>query len=319
MRREELYREIGQIDDALIEAAEQSGASRDRGRSRRGRFSKKWIAVVACLIVYSSTATALLATEYTKNKAEEPYIRYLTAEDMELAPPTKYEADKFLQALASGNDEYVYIAVNRLVESFNDPQTRELALEKLQPFLTDDSPRIAESAAFATDVLSKSYRSPYLHKMADGSILFALFNNYSDYGTQNVLWRIKNDVLEPYFSFAAPSMYIKELLPSPDRKLLAVVTRSNKSEFVQIMNVETGMISPELVESARIKYGAQQKLELWARPDHENYSFADHLVWRDNGTLAFEASLAYQDTEVIENVAVTYRFRDKVMDIQQME
>lgn len=83
MRREELYREIGQIDEALIEAAEQSGA---RGRSRRGRFSKKWIAVVACLIVYSSTATALLATEYTKNKAAEPYIRYLTAEDMELAP-----------------------------------------------------------------------------------------------------------------------------------------------------------------------------------------------------------------------------------------
>lgn len=318
MRREELYREIGQIDEALIEAAEHSGV-RGRDRSWRGRFSKRWIAVVACLIVYSSTATALLATEYTKNKAAEPYIRYLTAEDIELAPPAMYEADKFLQALASGNEEHVYIAVNRLVESFNDPQARELALEKLQPFLTDESPKIAESAAFATDVLSKSYRSPYLHKMADGSIIFALFNNYSDYGTQNVLWRIKDDVLEPYFSFAAPSMYIKELLPSPDRKLLAVVTRSNKSEFVQIMNVEEGMNSPELVESARMKYGAQQKLELWARGDHENYSYADHLVWRDNGTLAFEASLAYQDTEIIENVAVTYRFRDKVMDIQQMK
>lgn len=122
MRREELYREIGQIDDALIEAAEHSGA---KGRVRRSRFSKRWIALVACLIVYSSTATALLATEYTKNKAAEPYIRYLTAEDMELAPPVKYEADKFLQALASGNDDKVYIAVNRLVESFNDPQARE--------------------------------------------------------------------------------------------------------------------------------------------------------------------------------------------------
>lgn len=318
MRREELYREIGQIDEALIEAAEHSGA-RGRGRSLRDRLSKKWIAVVACLIVYSSTATVLLATEYTKNKAAEPYVRYLTAEDLELAPPAKYEADKFLQALSSGNDEHVYIAVNRLVESFNDPQARELALEKLQPFLTDDSPRIAESAAFAIDVLSKSYRSPYLHKMADGSIIFALFNNYSDYGTQNVLWRIKDDVLEPYFSFAAPSMYIKELLPSPDRKLLAVVTRSNKSEFVQIMNVEEGMNSPELVESARIKYGAQQKLELWARPDHENYSYADRLAWKDNDTLAFEGSLSYRDTEIIENVAVNYRFRDKVMVIQQMK
>ena len=314
MRREELYREIGQIDEALIEAAEHSGA-RDRGRSWRGRFSKKWIAVVACLIVYSSTATALLATEYTKNKAAEPYIRYLTAEDLELAPHAQYEADKFLQALSSGNDEYVYIAVNRLVESFNDPQARKLALEKLQPFLTDDSPRIAESAAFAIDVLSKSYRSPYLHKMADGSIIFALFNNYSDYGTQNVLWRIKDDVLEPYFSFAAPSMYIKELLPSPDRKLLAVVTRSNKSEFVQILNVEKGTISPELVESARIRHGAQRKLDIWTRSDHENYSYASHLVWIHSDTLAFEGSLAYNDTAIIENVSVTYRFRDKIMEI----
>ncbi|MEK5468914.1 hypothetical protein MKY64_28370 [Paenibacillus sp. FSL R7-0210] len=316
MRREELYREIGQIDDALIEAAEHSGA---KGRVRRSRFSKRWIALVACLIVYSSTATALLATEYTKNKAAEPYIRYLTAEDMELAPPVKYEADKFLQALASGNDDKVYIAVNRLVESFNDPQARELALQKLQPFLTSDSAKIAESAAFATDILSKSYQSPYLYKMADGSIIFALFNNYSDYGTQNVLWRIKDDVLEPYFSFAAPSMYIKELLPSPDRKLLAVVTSSNKSEFVQILDVEKGTISPELVESARIKYGAQQKLELWARADHENYSYANHLVWQDNEMLAFEGSLAYRDTEIIENVAVTYRFKDKVMEVQPVK
>lgn len=185
--------------------------------------------------------------------------------------------------------------------------------------MTNDSAKIAESAAFAIDVLSKSYRSPYLHKMADGSIVFALFNNYSDYGTQNVLWRIKDDVLEPYFSFAAPSMYIKEILPSPDRKLLAVVTRSNKSEFVQIMNVEEGMNSPELVESARIKLGAQQKLELWARPDHENYSYADRLAWKDNDTLAFEGSLAYNDTAIIENVSVTYRFRDKIMEIADLK
>lgn len=194
-----------------------------------------------------------------------------------------------------------------------------LALQKPQPFLTSDSAKIAESAAFATDILSKSYQSPYLYKMADGSIIFALFNNYSDYGTQNVLWRIKDDVLEPYFSFAAPSMYIKELLPSPDRKLLAVVTSSNKSEFVQILDVEKGTIGPELVESARIKYGAQQKLELWARADHENYSYANHLVWQDNEMLAFEGSLAYRDTEIIENVAVTYRFKDKVMEVQPVK
>lgn len=155
--------------------------------------------------------------------------------------------------------------------------------------------------------------------MADGSIVFALFNNYSDYGTQNVLWRIQDDVLEPYFSFAAPSMYIKEILPSPDRKLLAVVTGSNKSEFVQILNVEKGTISPELVESARIRHGAQRKLDTWSRTDHENYSYPSQLVWKDNDTLAFEGSLAYDDTAVIENVSVTYRFKDKVMEVQPVK
>ncbi|MFC6647836.1 hypothetical protein ACFTAO_46545 [Paenibacillus rhizoplanae] len=316
MKREDLYKEIGLIDEELIAAAEHSGV---RGRGRRHRFSKRWIALVACLVVYSSTSTVLLATEYTRNKTEESYIRYLTAEDMELAPRAQYEADKFLKALASGNDDKVYIAVNRLVESFNDPKARELALQKLRPFLTSASAKIAESAAFATDILSKSYQSPYLHKMADGSIVFALFNNYSDYGTQNVLWRIKGDVLEPYFSFAAPSMYIKEILPSPDRKLLAVVTSSNKSEFVQILNVEKGTISPELVESARIRHGAQRKLETWTRSDHENYSYANHLVWQDNDTLAFESSLAYDDTAIIEEVSVTYRFRDKVMEVADLK
>lgn len=316
MKREDLYKEIGLIDEELIAAAEHSGAE---GRGRRRRFSKRWVAVVACLVVYSSTSTVLLATEYSKNKTDEPYIRYLTAEDMELEPPAKYTADKFLQALNSKNDEYVYIAINRLVESFNDPKSRELALQKLQPFLANKNPKIADAAAFATDILSKSYQSPYLHKMADGSIVFALFNNYSDYGTQNVLWRIQDDVLEPYFSFAAPSMYIKEMVPSPDQKLLAVVTRSNKSEFVQILDVEKGTVSPELVESARIRHGAQRKLETWTRSDHENYSYANHLGWSNSDTLAFEGSLSYDDTAVIENVSVTYRFRDKVMEVQPVK
>lgn len=316
MKREELYREIGLMDEELIAAAEHSGAE---GRGRRRRFSKRWVAVVACLVLYSSTSTALLATEYSKNKTDEPYIRYLTAEDMELAPPAKYDADKFLQALNSKNDEYVYIAINRLVESFNDPKSRELALQKLQPLLANKNPKIADAAAFATDILSQSYRSPYIVKLADQSIVFTLFNNYSDYGSQNVLWRIQDDVLEPYFSFAAPSMYIKEILPSPDRKLLAVVTNSNKSEFVQILNVEKGTISPELVESARIRHGAQRQLDTWTRSDHENYSYVNHLVWQDNETLAFEGSLAYDDTAVIENVSVTYRFKDKVMEIADLK
>ncbi|WP_139990605.1 hypothetical protein [Paenibacillus paridis] len=314
MKREELYKEIGLIDERLIDAAEHSGAGR-----RQRTFSKKWITLLACLILYSSTSTVLLATEYYKNQNAEPYIRYLTDEAMELVPAAQYDANKFLDALRSDNNEYVYIAINRLVECFNDPKLREKALKELQPYLNNDHSKIADAAAFAVDILSKSYRSPYIVKLANGSKLFTLFNNYSDYGSQNVLWRIKDNVLEKYFSFSAPSMYITEIIPSPDRELVAIVTGSNKSQFVQIMNVEEGMISPELVESARINYGTQKELETWIRTDHENYSFVNNIVWESNDRLRFEGSLAYQNTEIIENVMVTYQFSKKEIEVKELK
>lgn len=273
--------------------------------------------MVACLVLYSSTASALLATEYYKNQNSEPYIRYLNAEDMELEPTTQYDAEKFLHALKSDNNEYVYIAINRLVESFNDPTLRVKALKELQPFIKNENQKIADAAAFAVDILSKSYRSPYIVKLADGSMIFTLFNNYSDYGSQNVIWRIKDNVLKEYLSFSAPSMYITKIIPSPNHKLIAIVTCSNKSNFVQISNIEEGMTSPELIESARVKYGAQKELDTWIRTDHENYSYADNLVWKDNDTLVFEGSLAYQNTEIIENVTVKYQFSKKIIEVKE--
>ncbi|MED4953781.1 hypothetical protein ABEO75_12460 [Paenibacillus macerans] len=312
MKREELYKEIGLIDENLIEAAGHSGIEK-----RKKRISKKWVVLVSCLILCSSTSTALLATAYYKNQNSELYIRYLTDEDMDLVPATEYDAEKFLQALKSDNDVYVYIAINRLVECFNDHKLREKALKELQPFLTNDNQKIADAAAFAIDILSKSYRSPYIFKLADGSIIFTLFNNYSDYGSQNVLWRIKDNVLEEYSSFSTPSMYIKEIIPSPNRKLVAIVTCSNKSEFVEIINVEERRSSPELVESARVKYGVQKKLDTWVRVDHENYSYANNIVWKDKDTLEFEGSFSYQDNEIVEDVAVAYQFSKKVIEVKE--
>ncbi|WP_339798391.1 hypothetical protein MKY19_24950 [Paenibacillus sp. FSL R5-0744] len=312
MKKEDLFKEIGLIDENLIEAAGHNGTEK-----RKKGISKKWVILVACLVLYSSTASALLATEYYKNQNSEPYIRYLNAEDMELEPATQYDAEKFLHALKSDNNEYVYIAINRLVESFNDPTLRVKALKELQPFIKNENQKIADAAAFAVDILSKSYRSPYIVKLADGSMIFTLFNNYSDYGSQNVIWRIKDNVLKEYLSFSAPSMYITKMIPSPNHKLIAIVTCSNKSNFVQISNIEEGMTSPELIESARVKYGAQKELDTWIRTDHENYSYADNLVWKDNDTLVFEGSLAYQNTEIIENVTVKYQFSKKIIEVKE--
>lgn len=281
-------------------------------------ISRKWVVLLACLILYSSTTSAVLATEYYKNENSEPYIRYLKAEDLELEPATQYDAKKFLQALKSDNNEHVYIAINRLVECFNDQKLRGKALKELQPFLKNKNQKIADAAVFAIDILSKSYRSPYIVKLADGSMIFTLFNNYSDYGSQNVIWRIKDNVLKEYLSFSAPSMYVTKIIPSPNKKLVAVVTCSNKSNFVQISNIEEGRTSPELIESARVKYGAQKELDTWIRTDHENYSYADNIVWKDNDTLAFEGSLAYQNTEIIENVTVTYQFSKKIIEVKEL-
>ncbi|WP_419885128.1 hypothetical protein [Paenibacillus sp. B-A-8] len=313
MKKEDLFKEIGFIDENLIEAAKHNGKEK-----RKKGISKKWVVLVACLILYSSTASALLATEYYKNQNSEPYIRYLKAEDMELEPATKYDAEKFLHALKSDNNEYVYIAINRLVESFNDQKLRVKALKELQPFLKNENQKIADAAAFAVDILSKSYKSPYIVKLADGSMIFTLFNNYSDYGSQNVIWRIKDNVLEEYLSFSTPSMYVKKIIPSPNHKLVAILTCSNKSNFVQINNIEEGRVSPELIESARVKYGVQKKLDTWIRTDHENYSYADKIVWKDNDTLAFEGSLAYQNTEIIENVTVKYQFSKKIIEVKEL-
>lgn len=313
MKSEDLYREIGLIDENLIDSAGHSGIE-----NRKKSFSKKWIVLVACLVLYSSTATVLLATDYIKNQNIEPYIRYLTAESMELQPVTHYDADKFLKALKSDNNEYVYIAINRLVESFNDESLRVKALIEIQPFVESENQKIADAAAFAVDILSKTYESPYIVKLADGSIVFTLFNNYSDYGSQNVLWRIKDNVLEEYFHYSRTAMYIRKIIPSPDRKLIAVVMNSNKSDFIDIINVEDRMTSPELVESARVKYGAQKEFDTWIRIDHENYSYVNDIVWTDNDTLQFEGSLAYEDTAIIEDVIVTYQFSKKEMEVNKL-
>lgn len=313
MKREEWFREIGLIDEHLIEAA----GNCEKVKEKR-RIPKKWIAaLVACLVLYSSTSTALLAMAYYKNQNEEMYIRYLTPEDMKLEPSEEYDAEKFLQALKSENDEHVYIAINRLVECFNDPKLRIKALHELKPFAANDNKKIADAAVFAIDVLSKSYQSPNIYKLADGSMIFSLFNHYSDYGSQNVLWRIKDDELKAYRSYSEPSMYIKELIPSPDRKLVAVVTCSNKSEFIEIINVAEDRVSPELVESARVKFGAQNRIDTWIRSDHENYSYTNNIAWKDNDTLEFGSSLAYQDTEIIKNVIVTYEFSKKGIKVTE--
>lgn len=310
MNKKELFKEIGKIDEALIEKALVSGSE-----VRKKKYSKKWIALVASLVLYCSTSTILLAAAYYKDQNPEPYIRYLTAESMDLMPPPQFEAEKFLNALKSDNNEAIYIAINRLVETYNDEKWRTHAIKEIQPFLKNENEKIADAATFALDILTKRFQSPYITKLNNGTMVFTLFNNYSDYGSQNVLWKIEADELDTFGSFTAPSMYITDIIASPNKKLIAVVTSSNKSEFVEVINVEERMTSPEIIESARVKYGAQIGLDTWIRADHENYNSLLNITWKDDTTLEVEASLAYENTAVIENVRIVYESSNKIMEV----
>lgn len=311
MKGEKLYKEIGLIDETLIEASENYSVHK-----KKFFVAPKWVACVLGLMILSSGSTVLLAREYYENKSTELYMRYLTKEDMELTTAYEYDADKFLRALKSDNNEYIYIAINRLVECFNDAKLREKALKEITPFIANENEKIAQAAVFAVDILSEKYESPWVYKLSDGSKMFTLFNNYSDYGSGNVLWRIKDGTLEEYFSFSKPSMYIKEIIPSPNHKRLAIATCSNKSEFVQIIGVEEGKISPELVESARVKYAAEKGLTTWIRTDYENYSYIRSIAWKNDDILEVETTFTYDDTSDNIEVKVTYEFSEKQMHIK---
>lgn len=311
MKSQKLYKEIGLIDENLIEASEINVVNK-----RKLYFQPRWIACALGLMILSSGSTILLARDYYENKNAELYMRYLTTEDMELTSAYEYDADKFLRALKSENEEYVYIAINRLIECFNDEKLRGEALKAIEPFITSNNAKIAESAAFATDILSQKYESPFIYELNDGSIVFTLFNNYSDYGSQNVLWRIKNNQLEEYLSFSKPSMYIKQIIPSPDRKLIAVVTCSNKSEFVQIIDTEAERVSPELIESTRVRYGVEKELETWIRMDYENYSYLRDIEWKENNVLELEIILSYNNAQISQEVTTTYHFDEKKMSVK---
>ncbi len=314
MKSKKLFKEIGLIDEDLVANALTSGEEK-----HKKKISKRWIALVACLVLYCSTSTVLLVGAYSKEQITEPNIRYLTTESMELIPTSKFEAEKFLNALKSDNNEYIYIAINRLVETFNNEKLRERAIKEITPFLQNGNDKIADAAAFVLDILTKSYESPLITKLNDGTMVFTLFNNYSDYGSQNVLWKIEDNKLEMLSMFSYPSMYITDIIASPNKKLIAVVTSSYKSEFVQIINMEDRMVSPEIIESARVKYGSKNGLDTWIRTDHENYNSLMNIIWKDDTTLQLEASLVYEDTSIIENVQIVYESSKKVLEIKALK
>ncbi len=271
---------------------------------------------MALALVLSCSSLAWAMNEL-KQGDNDFYLRALSPEllalDDDFSPAEQPE--KLFAALQADDVYYQYIAVNRLVELYNNPEQRARAVKALQPFLQSEEPKLADAAAFALDILQEDFHDPRLCHMADGSIFFTLFNDYSDYGSHNQIWRIKDGQLEQYTGFYEPLNYVQKLLPSPDGRLLAVELASYKSSFVVVLDFIDGYYSSELVGTARVAWAVQLAQQGRAgrfadiRSDHETYCYIDNLRWLDNDTLAFDGAFAYGHTDFYDEVLVQYNYR----------
>lgn len=311
MNSKELFKQIGNIDDELIVEAE-TAATHPKSWTR-----KRFVIVAAALCLLICGSVTVSAYSYIQNKEKELYIRYLSSIDINTLENDQaaFNADKFFAALKSGDAYSQYIALNRLVECFNDEELRSRAIRAIEPFLSNEQEKLAAAARFSLDILTQAYESEQLYKLADGSIIFTLFHNYSDYGSYNELWRIQDGQLEKYFTFTDPSAYIKNIQLSPGKNRLAIVTNSNKSEYLVILDAVAGRVSPELVNSARIKHGTAKGYEVWQSIDNETYSGVENLAWANDNELLFDAYLAYNGAEIVDAVSANYDFVQQTLTV----
>lgn len=320
---------LAEVDQELVVEALPEQGRQKAAKQPPFNWYKGLAAVLAMALVFSCStlAWAMNSLQQEQETTREFYLRHLTPdqlEDVELYGEelnVVQQSEVLFESLNSGDMYKQYIAINRMVELYNDPALRARAVQELQPFLSNPEPKLAEAAAFALDILEQRFESPLLCKMADGSIFFTLFNDYSDYGSYNQLWRIKDGRLESYITFFDPMMYITDLLPSPDGKLLAVSLCSNKSNFVVVINFIDSHFSSELIGSSRALWACQSDEERFAdiRIDHETYSGCGNLRWLDNETLEFDAALSYNHTDIVDDVRVVYNYRSDEYKITEIE
>ena len=334
MKNEKLIRSIGSVADKYVrEAAPNNISAGAEQTPSPKRKLLRYSLVAACMAAFVYATTAFAAS-YIQSSINSFYLRYLSPQEMAVANSiaAQYGADIYFDALESGDLYKQYFAVNKLVEYYNDDEIRERAIRAIAPLLSDasydkydkelsdlDVGALSDAASFALSVLTKTFDDPRIIHMADGTIVFTLFNDYSDYGTYNQIWIIQDDELRELVSFNEPKMYITKLIPSPDKNLFAITFCSNRSNYIMIWDIANGMVSPELVDSARFMVAQDRNIVVWQRIDNENYSDARNIEWIDNDSIAFNALLwfrvAGEDPDIqINNVHIRYNFRKEHME-----
>ena len=331
MKNEKLIRSIGDVEDKyILEAAPKHSTSNKRQSIFARNRLLRIIPAAACIMVFILGTTAF-AANYIQNSINVFYMRYLSPEEMAVADSMalQYGAKVYFDGLKSDDVNKQYFSINKLVEYYNDEEIRAEAIRAITPFLSPEtlvdenadpgSRALADAAVFALSVLNKEFDDPRIIHMADGTILFTLFNDYSDYGTYNQIWRIKDGEMRTLISFSEPKMYIKQILLSPDKNRFAVELISNKSTYIEIWDLENGVISPELIDSARIMVARDLDIDYWQLPDNENFSTTRTIEWIDNDVIEFRALLWNDKTSIgaelfVDDTIVRYDFMAKHME-----
>ena len=224
----------------------------------------------------------------------------------------EYGPEVLFQGLESNNIYSQYYCINRLVEYYNQDDIRIRAIEEISPFLGSSNNSLRQGAEFALSVLNKKFDNPYIIRGKNNTQIFALFNNYSDYGSYQELWIIKNDKLSRLHSFTdtgiGSQLYIDANEPmklSPSQNKLAVKISTRRSNSLYIFDLYSEELIPSIMTLLIDKVAKDNKDYKNTYPEGQ-YSFYENLKWLDDDTVEFEADLAYNYMEIIERVRVKY-------------
>ena len=234
-----LNNKIKETIDSALREMHMSGTLKDSIRRKVSYQGKKHIRPMiamgaACLCIV--LAVTALAANAVQNYTMEFYLRYLSIEKMAVADAEaqQYGPDIYLKGLQSDDIYEQYFSINKLVEYYNEEPIRQKAVKAISPFLDNPEQKLKQAASLALSILNKTYDNPNIYHLDEEVKIFTLFPDYSDYGSHNEIWMIKDGILSKFYSFQEPNMYITSIVPSPDGKLFAVSTCSNKSSYLVI-------------------------------------------------------------------------------------
>lgn len=293
MKNELLQKALDELDDDLIEEA--GSLLEHAPQTRRRGLRRYWLTIAAVICLTLSLCGNVVAVAWVREREEQLvaqedfYLRYLTDSTRNLRQDA-FDAEAFFEALDSSSTEVVYVAINRLVECYNDPALRQRAIDAIEPFVDSASGMVAQSAERVLAILNETFDADGICRLADGSVLFTLYPGL-DGGDNCTLWRIEDGVLTAWWEMQEPYRYVTDLILSPDREKIAICLASNKSGFLIVADFAGGSIGGELVNTALMQYRAEHAQPISVRADFETYSWPENIAWQDEDTLCFDAGL----------------------------